>query len=129
MIIEGKITLLFSKNGLSLEIADKNAAIKFLELELPPLETCQVLSRLSCVPCSLEITDLDKIGKKMEHTKFTFEMEDSGYTDTDMEERAYKKALEVCPKGWQPDNSFNSQSSFSRKEGKLYATCTIRKWE
>ncbi len=128
MEIDGKITMLFGEDGLRIEVQDETSSLTFIRIKLNAEQTCQVMSRLANTPCEkVEVYGLDKINKKMEHKQFEFEIpNDLNYKNR--KERCCEIVKGICPKGWEPDYYFESQTSFFSKNDKDYARCIIRKW-
>ena len=128
MEIKGSVTILFSDEGMVIEVRDDDAAVNFLNVKLNQKQTCQVLSRLGNVkPEKCEVFGLHKIGKKMEHETLEFEFPDNT-TYSNRENLASEIAKTKCPEGWEPDLYFGSKNSFYYENGKFYARCTIRRW-
>jgi hypothetical protein len=77
----------------------------------------------------MEVFDLDRVGKNMEHKRLEFQMP-SGVVETayTRDEVAAMRAKDNCPDGWVPDLYFNSQDSYFKEMGKDMAHCTIRRW-
>lgn len=127
---DGRITLLVSKEEISIEIYDYNAGVPLAKIELSPEQFAQALSKLTYTKCkSVEIINLEKIGKKEECKDFEFVI--SGSEEVywkNREEIAKKVAKKKCPKGWKPVLYFNSRNSFFQRENKWYAKTTIKKW-
>ena len=122
----GRITMLASEDGMKIELHDNDASITFAHIKLTPIQLAQALGRLGYTECEIEVRLLDKIGKKMEHKGFTFELPE---TDTFRNKDLAKKiGAESCPEGWESDLHFGSQGSFFTKDGKQYARTTIRRW-
>jgi hypothetical protein len=116
-----------SGNGMKIELVDNDASCIFAVVKLNAVQTCQALSRLGYTECSMEVFNLDQVGKKMEHKPFEFEIpQDSPWKKG--REIIAEIAKEKCPEGWKPDLSFSSQGSFFRKDDKQYARTTIRRW-
>lgn len=126
MEIKGQITLLFNHDGLRIEVTDKEASVRFLDIELNQKQTCQALSRLGNTPCEIRVQGLDRIGKKHECKIFEFELGNVEWLKE--KESAIKKVKKLCPEGWVPDLYFSSQSSFFTKDGKKCARTFIRRW-
>lgn len=128
MEIKGQITLLFSDEGMTLELHDSNANTTFVRIKLNQEQTCQVLSRLSHTECEkMEVRGVDKLGKTHECKKFEFELPE-GTNWTNQRERVLNIVHSMCPEGWEPDIYFGSKDSFFEKDGKKWARCTIRRW-
>jgi len=126
-INDGRITILFDDEGLTIELRDNDSATTFAKARLNPKGAVQAMSRLGHTHCELEVFDLDKLGKKMEIDKLEFQMTTKDYTKT--RQVARELAIMVCPKGWEPDLSFNSQNSFFYKDDLYFARTTIRRWK
>lgn len=123
----GRITILFDHDGMSIELHDYDASLTFAAIRLTPEQTVKAFSRLGYTECDIEVKGLDKIGSKMENKHFEFEIPDVGWgskrTDT-----AIRIVQEVCPEGWEPDLYFQSQNSFFSKDGQDFARTIIRRW-
>lgn len=120
--MKASISMLFGEDGLRIEVRDALSRAGFVDIFLTPEQVCMAFSRLSNTPCKMEIRDLDKIGKKMEHKSFEFEILGEG------KESAAIQAAKVCPEGWTPELYFGSQNSFFERDDKRFARCTIRRW-
>jgi hypothetical protein len=126
-ITNGRISILVNDNRTTIEIEDADASCIFVSVTLTNDQLAMALSRLACTPCSVEVSHLERVGKKMEWKSMEFEIpkETSFYhKKTELLELA-KKAL---PEGWVGEYSFNSQNSFFTHNDKRYARCTIRRW-
>jgi hypothetical protein len=111
-----------------IEIEDDEAAARFLEIDISLEEFAQAVTGLSIRPCVGVVRGLERVGKKHEHKQFEFEIPSEGKYERDNKEIARKAVEKVCPKGWIPDTSFNSQHTFFEKDGKMFARTTIRRW-
>lgn len=127
MKIKGNISILINQEHTTIEIHDADASIKFLSIQLTPEQLSSALSRLSQVPCVIDLHGIDKIGKKMEHEKFAFEIpkEISNSKHTD---KLHEIAQSLLTDGWIAEHYFACQDTFFEKDGKQYARCTIRRW-
>lgn len=126
MKIDGKITILIHQDKTIIEVADKNSAVQFLEVEMTPVEFQQALSRLAHVPCKLTVKNLSVVGKKMEHKRFEYEIPE-GIKQSD------NKALQehcqsLLTDGWKDGGYYGSKDSFFTKNGKKYASAIVRRW-
>ena len=124
---EGKVTILFNHEGLTIALHDDMSSVTFATATLNTEQVCKAFSRLSHCDATIDVHALDKVGKVMEHKPLIFEMP----KDVEYSERAkiaYDLALGAAPKGWTPDRYFGAQNSFFRKDGKDFARCTIRRW-
>ena len=127
MEIDARITILFSDEGLRIEIHDDKAVVTFAVIHLDRKQTCQALSRLSHTHCAkAEVFDLDHVGKTREHKTFEFKMPGSEWKDRT--ETAKKIAVEQCPKGWTPQLYFGSQTSFFYKDDEAWARTNLMRW-
>ncbi len=123
----GSITLLFSPDGLTIELQDKASSIRFIEIELDPQQVVEAFSRRSRTPCNISCRGLEKVGKRMVMGNLEFEMPEHNYTNRDI--IAKQAAERACPVGWESDMYFGSRDSFFRKNGKEFAKTIMRKWE
>ena len=73
--VEGRITILVSDSGACIEIRDVDAVNLLCNVNLSAEDFCSALGRLSYIPCSVEIGDLNKIGKKRLTRKLVFEID------------------------------------------------------
>lgn len=127
MKINAKISILFSREGLRIEVYDEKARIQFLEVSLNEQQTCEALSRLANTECTAEVYDLDKVGKIRESLPFEFEMPE-GVLHQQKKDIACAVADRLCPEDWTPSNYYGSQNSFFKRDGKEYARTTIYRW-
>lgn len=127
MKIEGKISILFDREGLRIEIEDATAHVRFVSATLDMEQTCSAMSRLGSTPCTLDVRGLENVGKEMEHKQWEFKLpaELSRYTNRD----ALSKYAQInCPEGWTCAGYFGSQNSYFDKDGEPWARTTIRRW-
>lgn len=128
MKINGDITILADKDGARIEIRDRDASVLFVEINLSSQQFCQALGRLAHVKCNLNVSGLNKVGKKHENKTFEFELpKNMELWGTDKKIIA-DYAETITPEGWKNDRYFNSRDSFFTKDGKDWARCTIRRW-
>lgn len=133
MEIEGRISILVSQKGATIEINDDSANVNFLEIKLSPEQFMACLGRLSNVKCQLEVKGLDKVGKTHENSTFEFKLPD-WYVKLPYKDKAenYKQLSLVAQNqlsdGWIAENYFGSQNSFFTKDGEEWARVTIRRW-
>jgi hypothetical protein len=126
--INARMTILASGDGVSIEIKDDDSSSLIMNIKMTPEQWCKALGRLCYVPAeSAELYATENVGKTLEVDKYSFQIpDDVGY--------AYKKefakthCFEMCPEGWRPDGSFDSQGSFYKEEGKSMARDTMRRW-
>lgn len=126
-----ELTISIRDDAVHIEIEDGDAAVTFVEVAVSPEKFVAALGRLGHVPViSCEVRALDKIGTKMEVDKLEFQMPKSNAFELGDAKRltARMLSLKSCPKGWTPDQSFSSRTSFFYKGGNEYARCTIRRW-
>ncbi len=122
------VTILFSNEGMTIQLEDRDSGITFCEVEATPEETTKILGRhgmASVKDCT--VYSPEKIGKVLEMDTLEFEMpEKCEYGDKVRVAKSIAK--EKCPNGWIEDAYFNSQRSFFRKDGKDYARTLLRRW-
>lgn len=128
MEINAKLTLLFSDEGLRIEIRDDDACVTFFRGKLSTEQACQAMGRLSNTPMEgAEVFGLELVGRKHESETFSFSLPEG--TSYDDEKRvAIEVVKELCPNGWKPDLYFNSQNSFTRSGKSVTARTIIRRW-
>jgi hypothetical protein len=137
MKIEGQITILASKEGVKIELRDKNATIQFATITLTPEMFTGAVGRSGRSECEIELSGLDKVGKVHENRSFEFEIpSDVRWVSKEagrngMVNQKALRALEdngLAAEGWEPDNYYGSQDSFFTENGKHFARCVIRRW-
>ena len=127
MKVNAKITMLFRENGLTIEVTDDDSCLTFLDIHMSSEQICKALSRLASVSVdSCEVYGLERIGKTMEHKRFSFQI--PGESFRDRKALAEQISQSQCPEGWESDNYFGSQDSFFSKDGKDYARTTRRRY-
>lgn len=126
--MQGKITLLFNPEGLTIKLADELAGVDFLKVTLTAEQALQVMSRHGMVDCEFETYGLDKVGKVISRDTIVFEMP-KDYNFWDRESIASKLATEKCPEGWEPVLYFGSKDSFFYKNGKEFCQVRIVRWD
>lgn len=126
MKINGKITFLVGQEQTTIELIDDNASTTFAKITLTPEQLSSALSRIAYTECDIEVFGLDKLGKRMEHKKFDFEIP----KDIDKKElvKLSQELIDKENEGWISDGYFSSQDSFFQKDGKNYARCMVRRW-
>jgi hypothetical protein len=111
-----------------IKVHDKDAGIGFLEMELTREQFVNAaMNRLA--QCNVEkatIRGIEHVGMKMEQKPFAFEINDCSRDA--MKKYAEENVQHRCPVGWTPDGYFDSQGSFTHKDGKTYANTLIRRW-
>jgi len=131
--MKGNITILVDGNGARIEVEDESSGIRFLKINLSAEQFMACLGRLYMVKCDLELRGLDQIGKTLEVGNHEFKVpaeiyelkwDDRQRFNQEMEELAQDGLMD----GWIPDNYFESQGSFFKKDGEQWARVTIRRW-
>jgi len=134
MKIEGRINILGSEDGVSIEIFDHKAVIKLCEIVLSAEEFCAAaLGRMSRLECEVEVPAPELIGKERESKVVSFVLPEQSvwkekYGTYDRCEVAKHTGFVMCPKGWTPDLYFNSRDSFTVEGAKITAHMNIYKW-
>ena len=130
MKINAKVTILCSKDGVTIEVDDDDANTSFLKLTLSPEQWCAALGRLAFVSCEeCEVVALNHVGLVHESRDWDFPLSEDikGY-NKDRKSIAQHEADMKCPIGWTPDKYYGSQNSFFQKDGKWWARTRIRRW-
>jgi hypothetical protein len=125
---DGRITFLVDEGGARIEIRDSSASVMFVAVDMNCSQLCQALGRLAHTKCKVSVHNLDLVGKKMEWKKFEFSMAGLNSYGKERKAEAIRRVTAECPKGWEPDLQFNSQSSFFRRGEEPMARTTIRRW-
>jgi len=130
MKINGKITILVNREQTTIELMDEDANTTFVRVVLTPDQLSSALSRLAYTDCEMDLFGLDRVGKKMEHKQFEFELPRKNMSSRDSEELSViaQTILDNNNEGWITDTYFGSQDTFFTKNDKPYARCTIRRW-
>jgi len=130
MKINGKITFLVNSDFTTIELIDDDASVTFAKVKLTPEQLSSALSRLSHTDCDIELVGLNKVGKKMEHKQFEFELPRNGMSSKDSDELfgIAQELLDKTNEGWVSDGYFSSYNSFFSVGGKRYARCVVRRW-
>jgi hypothetical protein len=127
----GRITVLINTDFTVIQIEDANASVEFCRIRLTPEQLSTALGRTAMTRCEIEVSSLEKVGKKHENKDFTFEVTKE-LSSSDKRDELRSIAVQALKKEglseWQPDNYFSSQSSFFQQDGKFYARCIIRRW-
>jgi hypothetical protein len=126
MKIDAQITVIATyEDSIRISVYDKASGKSFLEMDLTREQFVNaVLNRLGNTDVkSAEVFHLDLVGKTMEIERLEFEI-----TVWHDKQSAIKIAQEICPEGFTPDLSFDTNTSFYDKNGKYYARTTARRW-
>lgn len=133
MKIKADITIgvRYETNMVHLEVRDRVASVRFLELAISSDQFLAAIRGLACVHVEADVRGLDKVGKKMKIDTIEFRMPDDVNYRT-QKDTARLLAKKYCPKGWVPDTGFSSQDSFFyRKDDNMnhqWARTMIRTW-
>ena len=130
MNIDVKVTILLDEAGLRIQLTDANSGVRFCNVKLHPKAACAAMGRLSQTPGKAEIYGLENVGKYLIFETLIFEMPEHDEYDCgeDTREIAAREAERLCPEGWTPDKSFNSQDTFWKDGDKRMAKTTIRSY-
>ncbi len=132
MKIKGKISILIGSDRTTIKLFDEDAYVTFASVTLTPEQLSEALSRLANTECELELKGLDKLGKKMEHKQFVFEVpgQQSSWQLRNFEELTgvAQSILDNENEGWICEGYFGARDSFFEKDGKKYARCIVRRW-
>lgn len=125
--LNGTILIFIGSEGTTIEIEDREANTRFVKIELTVEQLSMALSSQSYVPCKIEVSGLDIVGKKHECESFEFEIPNN-LASSKYEDELQKIAQSKLKDGWIAERYFSSQNSFFKKEDKQYARCTIRRY-
>lgn len=130
---DGRITLLADQEGVTIEINDHVAGVPFVKVRMTPEQFCAALSRMAYTICEVDVANLEKVGKVMEHRELSFLMpERTSFRGLCSHDERIEVAIEegklACPEGWEADSYYSSQGSFFKLDGFPYARTTIRRW-
>lgn len=127
MKIRGAITMLINRDYTEIQVEDRNASTTFITLRLTPEQLSAALSRQAFIECDVEVKNLDKVGKTMEHKEFEFPLPKNLDSHRDR-----KPIAEYCQSllsdGWVADTGFSSQNTFFTKDEQKWARTIIRRW-
>lgn len=126
--MQGKITLLFNPDGLTIELYDELAGVEFLEVTLTAEQAIKAMSRQGRVDCEFDTYGLDKVGKVISRDTIVFEMPEK-YNFKDRKSIASELAAKKCPEGWGPVLYLESRDSFFNKNGKEFCQVGIVRWD
>jgi len=116
------------EGNIQISIKDENSNIDFIKISIDFADFAKCITGLAASPCKGTVSGLNIVGKTMQMDTLEFEMPENSHYSSGRVEIARKIAKEKCPKGWDFDTGFHSQSSFFTKDNKNYARCTIRRW-
>lgn len=68
------------------------------------------------------------VGKRMERDTMEVEVPDGIYRGDERKKAAEDAVLAALPDGWELFDSFSSQGSFFRRDGRQFARANIRRW-
>ena len=129
--IDGAVTILGDNDEVVITIEDRDACVVIAKLMLTSAEFClATMGRRSSVPCQVSIGPLEYVGKVMQVDRLEFPMgEEYEFVHGDERRRAaVTLAQMVTPEEYEADSYFGAQDSFFRRNGVLWARCTIRRW-
>lgn len=124
--INAQITITASyDDSIEITVHDKISSTNFLKMFMTREQWINAtMNRLAHTEVDrAALNDVWNVGKKMEMDQITFEIPKHGDVKT-----ACRIATEICPEGWRPELTFNSQNSFYIEDGKYFARTTIRRW-
>jgi hypothetical protein len=124
--------------GVRITLRDVASSLVYLQAEISGDDFLRLLSGQGEVPVGdVEVYYSDKLGKTLQTDKFIFPFKYSRYGyGIEEQKRQYKdayatalaEAARIAPGDWEPDNYWNSQSSFRRIDGVECAEAIIRRW-
>jgi len=128
--LKGKITILVSGDGASIEIKDELSGVNFCDIKMTNKNFMAALGRLAHTPCEMEVAGLDLVGLRHEGKSFSFELEGLSGNESMVTKHlmADSQCTEKCPEGWTPRLYWSSQDSFRRVGDKIIAKTYIERW-
>lgn len=128
--IDGRVSLLVSGDGATLEIHDSNASCVILRAEFTAEQFCAMLGRLAMVKADLKVYDLSKVGKTHQNKRFEFEILESQANSKNAAilTNIAQRHLDAEGEGWVVDSHFSSKDTFFKKDGIQFARATVRRW-
>jgi len=129
-LTDPRISILINGEGTTIEVYDTKSSLQIMEIKLTPEQLSQALGRLGHTKCEVILSGIENVDKTHENEYFTFEIPEELERNAKgaLNQKCLKALKEAGKEDWTPDNNYNSQNSFSRKEGKFYATSIIRRW-
>lgn len=122
-----KITLLVNQDQTTIEIYDESSCYTFIDITLTPEQLSSALSRLARTECSVEVNNLDHVGKQRIMEPLIFEIPLDLMLKSN-NPRIYDIALKNTPIGYTPSSYFSSKDTFFEKDGKCYVRTKMFKW-
>ena len=130
MKIKSKVSIHCGEDGVWVVIDDSLSGLPFLRCFIPASDFMAMVGGKRNVEVDMEIHNLDKIGKTLEHKTFIFEMPLFPGLPTLSTARTVARdyVKRICPEGWKPDLHFLAKDSFFLKDGKRFAKTELRRW-
>ena len=111
---------------ISITVKDKDARIRFLDIEIDYDKFAECITGLSEIECTMKVRGLENVGKNIE--TMTVEFGISGPQYNIDKEDIIMQAKEHTPEGWTCSTYFGSKSSFFEIDGKDFARTTASRW-
>lgn len=112
---------------MTLVLRDETSRINFVEVSMSLEDFALAVTGLACIPCEIEVTELEHVGMRKETALHEFPLACPIY-DADIKELARQEAVRTCPAGWLPGSSFDSRDSFFTRGEQTWARCQIRRY-
>lgn len=129
--MKGKIDIsrLTYGNGdefIEIKVRDDSSKAKFITVKITFEQFTRALMGLSHTPCEFTVQHLERVGKRRESMPIVFNL---NRISSDSYKTVAKRLLPIhVPKGWIADNSFSSQDSIVRSDGKATARTNAYRW-
>lgn len=128
---DGRITMLISYDGTTIEIHDNQANTTFCTVKLTPEQLSHAMSKLGNTKCEVTVHNLSRVGTMHENAQFEFEippnLSGSDHTDA-LTVLCNEKLRDSGMEDWTPDIYYGRQDSFFELAGTSMARVTIRRW-
>lgn len=131
MKTKSRIQVSHQEDGVTITIQDELSSIHFHELKMSVDEFHKAFCRQGFAEGQSELRGVDKVGLKMEHQPFEFQLPpDAGFRDVEVAKEIVKREMfKAGFRDWVPSIYFNSQNSFFKNDdGEPMARCIIRRW-
>lgn len=123
-----KISILINRDYTTIELIDSDSSTTFATAILTPEQLSSALSRMVYTDCNIEVSELGRVGKKMEHKYLEFPINAQGIYGNDRVKIASETSKQFIPEGWISDDYYSSQQSFFTKDNQQYARVIIRRY-
>lgn len=129
-LLSAKITFNFREENVVITVHDDTAVKDIIQIVMTPWQYVEAMGGTYRTECSATVSDLDKVGKKMQTMGWTTVIPDDVYATCDKDkamEYLRKDLLDKDMGDWIPDTTLSSRDSFY-KDINCYVRTIIRRW-